>query len=281
MELRNGILNVGGISLETGLISENESVKGHLIDALEEATIVARAVHAKLWSRKETRELLRDTYRNLRNEGNLFAHLLWDLSLRADNLAPHWWRNLEVLKHDLTPADDDEEEIPWDDDQAAEPPDKEEIAEKISGLLVEPRHAVPFASISNHITSRQEEGVWVEQYPRLLGTYVDSHDKRLIIGLSYQETSEFAWWESSYGSLDEDELEVLCEFLSLMINISRHWGPLPFLPQEEIDAMALIALRDLARRWHEGPVGALAEDYLREGPSWEAAMRAARIPHIT
>lgn len=278
MELKNGVLCVGGISLETGLISENESLKGHLVDALEEATIVARAVHAKIWSRKETRESLRDAYGNLKRQGNLFAHLLWGLSLHADDLAPYWWRNLETLEHDLAPEGvEDDDEIPWDDQ--AETPGSKGIWGKISDIL-KAREDVPFASISSHTIRSQEEGVWVEQQLPLLGTYTDSFDGRLVVGLPYQETSEFAWWESSYGSLDEDELEVLCEFLSLVVNISRQWGPLPFISQEEIDEMALIALRDLAGRWHEGPVGALVEDYLHEGPTWWAAMRAARIPHI-
>lgn len=280
MKLRDGILEVGGVRLSTGLtLSDNDAIRSHMLDALEAILIVARGVHAKLWSRLETRELLRTAYRDLRNQGNLFSHLLWELGLRAGDLAPHWWLYLEKLDHDIPGTDD---EIPWDDEdgeEATAPPTTEEIREKISDLLITPRKDVLSESVSRHIIDNQEPGAWVAQRPCLTGIYADSLDGQLVIGLPHRELSEFSWWESLYGSLDEDELEVLCEFLSLMLRISRHWGPLPVRPNDDIDQMALIALRDLAERWDEGPVGALAEDYLRGGVIQKAASHVARLPH--
>jgi hypothetical protein len=167
-----------------------------------------------------------------------------------------------------------------DEEEAAERPGTEEIREKISDLIIAPRQGVPFASISRHILEKQEEGDWVEQNPHLLGTYADSLDRCLIVGLPTQKYSEWAWFNNGYGGLDEDELEVLCEFLALVMAVSRHWGPLTVgKMNDEVDQMSMIALRDLADRWHEGPVGALAEDYMRGGPVYKAANNAARIPH--
>jgi hypothetical protein len=113
-----------------------------------------------------------------------------------------------------------------------------------------------------------------------LGVYADSFDGCLIVGLPSQKYSDFAWFSNWYGCTDEDGPEVLCEFLALMMAASRHWGPLTVgKMNDEVDQMAMIAWKDLADRWHEGPVGALVEDYLRGGPVYKAANNAARIPH--
>jgi hypothetical protein len=279
MKLRNGILTVGGTGYQTWLISNDNKVHKHMMDALEGILSVARATHRKLWSEAEVREALLEEYWELSQQGNLFCRLLRDLSLWADELAPYWSLHLEGLTHDLVIEDDPP---PWyvGDEEAAERPGTDEVREKISDLLITPRQAVPFASISRHILENQEEGCWVEQNPRLLGAYADSFDRCLIIGLPAQKYSEFAWFNNGYGGLDEDELEVLVEFLALMMSISRHWGPLTVgKMDDEIDQMAMIAWRDLAARWHESPVGVLVEHYLRGGPVYKAASQAARIPH--
>jgi hypothetical protein len=279
MRLKNGILTVGGIEFKVEGVSVSDNVNGQIIDALEEIIATARAAHRNLWSKAEVKESLIEVYGELQRQGNPFRSLAWDLSRWADELAPYWSLHLEGLSHDLKGDD-----IPWyvgdDEEEAAERPGTEEIREKISDLLITPRQAVPFASISHHILSNQEEGCWVEQNPRLLGTYADSFDRCIIIGLPAQKNSEFAWFNNGYGGLDEDELEVLVEFLALMMSISRHWGPLTVGKiEEEVSQMAMIAWKDLADRWHEGPVGALIEDYLRGGPVYRAASMAARIPH--
>jgi hypothetical protein len=250
-----------------------------MLDALEEILSVARATHRKLWSEEEVREALLEEYMELSQQGNLFCGLLRDLSLWADELTPYWSLHLEGLTHDLVIDDD---EIPWDEDEetAAERPSTDEVREKISDLLITPRKDVPLISISRHILSNQEEGCWIEQNPHLLGFYADSFDRCLVIGLPTRDHAEWAWFNNGYGGLDEDELEVLCEFLALMMSISRHWGPLTVgKTEEEVSQMAMIAWKDLADRWHEGPVGALVEDYLRGGPVCKAASQAARIPH--
>jgi hypothetical protein len=279
MRLKNGILTVGGIDFKVEGVSIRENVNGQILDALEEIIATARAAHRNLWSKAEVKESLIEVYGELLRQGNPFCSLAWDLSRWTDRLSPYWSLHLEGLTHDLLTEED---EIPWDEDEepATERPGTDEVREKISDLLITPRQAVPFASISHHILSNQEEGCWVEQNPRLLGTYADSFDRCLVVGLPAQKYSEFAWFNNGYGGLDEDELEVLVEFLALMMGISRHWGPLTVgKMDDEIDQMAMIAWKDLADRWHEGPVGALVEDYLRGGPVYKAANNAARIPH--
>jgi hypothetical protein len=279
MKLKNGVLTVGGIEFKVEGASASDKVNRQILDVLEEVLATARAAHRNLWSKTEVREALIGAYADLVREANPFRNLPWALSRRADELAPYWSLHLEGLTHDLITEDD---EIPWDEDEepATERPSTEEIREKIYDLIIAPRQAVPFASISRHILENQEEGCWVEQNPRLLGTYADSLDRCLIIGLPAQKYSEFAWFNNGYGGLDEDELEVLVEFLALMMSISRHWGPLTVGKiEEEVSQMAMIAWKDLADRWHEGPVGALVEDYLRGGPVYKAASQAARIPH--
>jgi hypothetical protein len=279
MRLKNGILTVGGIEFKVEGASASDKVNRQILDVLEEVLAVARADYRCLWSKDEVKESLIGVYNELQRQGNPFRSLAWELSRHTEELSPYWSLHLEYLSHDLLLED---EGIPWDEDEepATERPGTEEIREKISGLLITPRQAVPFASISHHILSNQEEGCWVEQNPRLLGTYADSFDRCLIIGLPAQKYSEFAWFNNGYGGLDEDELEVLVEFLALMMSISRHWGPLTVGKiEEEVSQMAMIAWKDLADRWHEGPVGALVEDYLRGGPVYKAASQAARIPH--
>jgi hypothetical protein len=279
MRLKNGILTVGGIDFKVEGASSSKNVNGQIIDVLEEIIATARAAHRNLWSKAEVRESLIEVYGELQRQGNPFRSLAWDLSRRTEELAPYWSLHLEGLTHDLITEDD---EIPWDEDEepATERPGTEEIREKISDLLITPRQAVPFASISRHILSSQEEGCWVEQNPHLLGVYADSFDRCLVVGLPSRDYAEWAWFNEGYGGLDEDELEVLCEFLALMMVISRHWGPLTVGKiEEEVSQMAMIAWKDLADRWHEGPVGALVEDYLRGGPVYKAASQAARIPH--
>jgi hypothetical protein len=279
MRLKNGILTVGGIEFKVEGVSVSDNVNGQILDTLDEILSVARAAHRNLWSKAEVREALIGAYADLVREANPFRNLPWALSRRADELAPYWSLHLEGLTHDLLTEDD---EIPWDDDEepATERPGTEEIREKISDLLIAPRQAVPFASISHHILSNQEEGCWVEQGPHLLGTYADSFDRCLVVGLPTRDHAEWAWFNNGYGGLDEDELEVLVEFLALMMAASRHWGPLTVGKiEEEVSQMAMIAWKDLAERWHEGPVGALVEDYLRGGPVRKAASQAARIPH--
>jgi hypothetical protein len=279
MRLKNGILTVGGIDFKVEGISASYNVNREILDVLEEILAVARATHRNLWSNDEVKESLIGVKNELQRQGNPFRNLPWALSKRVDDLAPYWDINFEELSHDLLIED---EEIPWDEDEepAAEPPSTEEIREKISDLLITPRQAVPFTSISRHILDNQEEGCWVEQNPRLLGTYADSFDRCLIIGLPTRFYAEWAWFNNGYGGLDEDELEVLVEFLALMMGISRHWGPLTVgKVEEEVSQMAMIAWQDLADRWHEGPVGALVEDYLRGGPTRKAASQAARMPH--
>jgi hypothetical protein len=279
MRLKNGILTVGGIELKVEGVSVSDNVNKQIFDVLEEILFIARATYRKMWSRERTRDALRNSYGELLRQGNPFCSLAWDISRWADKLAPYWSLHLEGLTHDLKGDD-----IPWyvgdDEEEATERPSADEVREKISDLIITPRQAVPFASISHHILSNQEEGCWVEQNPRLLGAYADSFDRCLIIGLPAQKYSEFAWFNNGYGGLDEDELEVLVEFLALMMSISRHWGPLTVGKiEEEVSQMAMIAWKDLADRWHEGPVGALVEDYLRGGPTRKAASQAARIPH--
>jgi hypothetical protein len=279
MKLKNGILTVGGIEFKVEGVSSSDNANRKIIDALEEITSKARSAHRNLWSKAEVREHLIEIYGELLRQGNPFCYLAWNLSRWADKLAPYWSLHLEALTHDLLTEDED---IPWDEDEgpATEPPSEEEIREKISDLIITPRQAVPFASISRHILWSQEEGAWVEQNPYLLGTYADSFDRCLIIGIPAQKYSEFAWFNSGYGGLDEDELEVLTEFLALVLAISRQWGPLSAANiREEEDRIAMIAWKDLAARWHEGPVGALVEDYLGGGAVRKAASQAARIPH--
>lgn len=277
MKLRNGILDVGGTRLETGLIGGGKAGQAHMIDVLEAIMIIARGVHAKLWSKKETRELLETAYRDLRNQENLYSLLLWDLSRRAEDLAPYWWMNLETLDHDLDPEEEDDTP-PWGDEEDDDAPSTGGDCH-ISGLLVAPRKASIFNSISRHILG-QEEGTWYESDCPLDGIYVDNFDRCLVVGVAHRESSEFAWWESQFGSLDEAELDALYEFLSLLLSISRRWGPLQFLAQDEVDTMSTISWKYMAPQWREGPIGALVEDYLRKGPIWRAAMRVARIPHI-
>jgi hypothetical protein len=279
MRLKNGILTLGGVEFELRAMPVNGGTDKHIIDVLEEVLFVARAAHRNLWSKDEVYEALMGAYEEMLKQENRFRILLLDLSRRAGELAPYWSLHLEGLTHDLKGDD-----IPWyvgdDEEEATERPGTDEVREKISDLLITPRQAVPFASISHHILSNQEEGCWVEQNPRLLGVYADSFDRCLIIGLPAQKYSEFAWFNNGYGGLDEDELEVLVEFLALMMATSRHWGPLTVGKiEEEVSQMAMIAWKDLAERWHEGPVGALVEDYLRGGPVYKAASQAARIPH--
>jgi hypothetical protein len=279
MKLRNGILTVGGTGYQTWLISKDKNVHKHMLDALEVILSTARATYRKMWSKEEVREALLEEYWALLQQGNLFCGLPRDLSLWADELASYWSLHLEGLTHDLVIDDD---EIPWyvEDEEASERPKTEEIREKISDLIITTRQAVPFASISRHVLENQEEGHWFEQPPHLLGVYTDSFDRCLVIGLPSQKYGEFAWFNNGYGGLDEDELEVLCEFLALMMSISRHWGPLTDGKiEEEVDQMAMIAWKDLAARWHESPVGVLVEHYLRGGPTRKAASQAARIPH--
>jgi hypothetical protein len=279
MKLNNGILTVAGVEFEVRAMPVVGGTDKHIIDVLEEVLYVARATHRKLWSKDEVYEALMGAYEEMLKQENRFRILLLDLSRRAEELAPHWSLNLEDLSHDLLLEDD---EIPWDEDEepAAGPPSADEVREKISDLLITPRNDVPFISISHHILRNQEEGVWVEQNPYLLGTYADSFDRCLIIGIPAQKYSEFAWFNSGYGGLDEDELEVLTEFLALVLAISRQWGPLSAANiREEEDRIAMIAWKDLAARWHEGPVGALVEDYLGGGAVRKAASQAARIPH--
>jgi hypothetical protein len=279
MRLKNGTLTVGGIEFKVEALPGSVNANRDLMVAMEEIVGVARAVHEKLWSREQTKELLRHSYGDLLRRGNPYCYLSWDLSRWADKLAPYWWNNLEEPSHEIFTEDD---EIPWDEDEepATERPGTEEIRERISDLIITPHNNVPFVSISRHILENQEEGYWVEQNPRLLGTYADSFDRCLVVGLPAQKYSEFAWFNNGYGGLDEDELEVLCEFLALMMNISKHWGPLTVGKiEEEVSQMAMIAWKDLADRWHEGPVGVLVEDYLRGGPVYKAADMAVRIPH--
>jgi hypothetical protein len=279
MRLKNGILAVGGIEFKVEGVSVSDNVNKQIFDVLEEILFIARTTYKKMWSREQTREALRNSYGELLRQGNPFCSLAWDLSRWTDGLAPYWRENLEGLTHDLKGDD-----IPWyvgdDEEETTERPGADEIREKISDLLIIPRGDVPLISISRHILSSQEEGCWVEQNPHLLGTYAGSFDRCLVIGLPTQRYSEFAWFDSGYGCIDEDELEVLNEFLALMMAISRHWGPLSVgKMEEEVSQMAMIAWQDLADRWHEGPVGALVEDYLRGGPTRKAASQAARIPH--
>jgi hypothetical protein len=279
MRLKNGILTVAGVEFEVRAMPVVGGTDKHIIDVLEEVLTVARATHRKLWSKDEVYEALMGAYEEMLKQENRFRILLLDLSRRAEELAPYWSLHLEGLTHDLKGDD-----IPWyvgdDEEAAAERPGTEEIREKISDLIITPRQAVPFASISRHILKKQEEGDWIEQNPHLLGTYADSFDGCLIIGLPTQKYSEWAWFNNGYGGMDEDELEVLCEFLALMMSISRHWGPLTVgKMNDEVDQMAMIAWRDLAARWHESPVGVLIEHYLRGGPVYKAANQAARIPH--
>jgi hypothetical protein len=278
MRLKNGILAVGGIELKVEGVSVSDNVNKQIFDVLEEILFIARTTYRKMWSREQTREALRNSYGELLRQGNPFCSLAWDLSRWTDRLAPYWRENLEELSHDLV----NDDEIPWyvGDEEATDPPSTDEVREKISDLLITPRQAVPFASISRHILLNQEEGVWTQQNPHLLGVYTDSFDRCLVIGLPTCSRTEWAWFNNGYGGLDEDELEVLCEFLALMMSISRHWGPLTVGKiEEEVSQMAMIAWKDLADRWHEGPVGALVEDYLRGGPTRKAASQAARIPH--
>jgi hypothetical protein len=279
MRLKNGILTVGGIEFKVEGVSVSDNVNGQILDTLDEILSVARAAHRNLWSKAEVRESLIEVYGKLQRQGNPFRSLAWDLSRRTDELAPYWSLHLEGLTHDLVIEDDPP---PWyvGDEEVAERPGTEEVREKISDLIIAPRQGVPFASISRHILENQEEGCWTEQSPRLLGVYVDSFDRCLIVGLPTRDHAEWAWFNNGYGGLDEDELEVLCEFLALMMATSRHWGPLTVgKMNDEIDQMAMIAWKDLADRWHEGPVGVLIEDYLRGGPVYKAASMAARIPH--
>jgi hypothetical protein len=279
MRLKNGILTVGGIDFKVEGASSSKNVNRQIIDVLEKIIATARAAHRNLWSKAEVKEALIGAYADLVREANPFRNLPWALSRRADELAPYWSLHLEVLTHDLITEDD---EIPWDEDEepATERPGAGEIQEKISGLIIAPRKNVPFISISRHILEKQEEGEWVEQNPRLLGTYADSLDGCIVVGLPTPKYSEWVWFNNGYGGLDEDELEVLTEFLALVMATSRHWGPLTVgKMNDETDQMAMIAWRDLAARWHEGPVGALIEDYLRGGPVYKAANNAARIPH--
>jgi hypothetical protein len=279
MRLKNGILTVGGIDFKVEGASSSKNVNRQIIDVLEEIIATARAAHRCLWSKAEVKESLIEVYNELQRQGNPFRSLAWDLSRYAEELSPYWSLHLEGLTHDLKGDD-----IPWyvgdDEEEAAERPGTEEIREKISDLIIAPRQGVPFASISRHILSNQEEGCWVEQGPHLLGTYADSFDRCLVVGLPTRDHAEWAWFNNGYGGLDEDELEVLVEFLALMMATSRHWGPLTVGKiEEEVSQMAMIAWKDLAERWHEGPVGALVEDYLRGGPVRKAASQAARIPH--
>jgi hypothetical protein len=279
MKLKNGILTVGGIEFKVEGVSVSNNVNRQIIDALEEILATARAAHRNLWSKEEVREALIGAYADLVREANPFRNLPWALSRRADELAPYWSLYPEGLTHDLKGDD-----IPWyvgdDEEKAAEPPSEDEIRERISDLIIIPRGDVPLISISRHVLSNQEEGCWAEQNPHLLGTYADSFDRCLIVGLPTQKYSEFAWFNSGYGGLDEDELEVLVEFLALVMAIARQWGPLSVANiREEEDRIAMIAWKDLADRWHEGPLGALVEDYLRGGAVRKAASQAARIPH--
>jgi hypothetical protein len=279
MRLKNGILTVGGIDFKVEAVSVSNNVNGQILDVLNEILATARAVHRGWWSKDEVKEILIEVYDKLQRQGNPFRNLPWALSRRVDDLAPYWSLELEDLTHDLITEDD---EIPWDEDEetAVGPPSTDEVQEKISDLLITPRQAVPFASISRHVLENQEEGHWVEQPPHLLGVYADSFDGCLIVGLPSQKYSDFAWFSNWYGCTDEDGPEVLCEFLALMMGISRHWGPLTDRKtEEEVSQMAMIAWKDLAERWHEGPVGALVEDYLRGGPVRKAASQAVRIPH--
>jgi hypothetical protein len=279
MRLKNGILTVGGIDFKVEGVSISDNVNGQIIDTLEEIIATARAAHRNLWSKAEVRESLIGVKNELQRRGNPFRNLPWALSQRVDDLAPYWSLHLEGLTHDLKGDD-----IPWyvgnDEEETTERPSTDEVRGKISDLIITPRQAVPFASISRHVLENQEEGHWVEQPPHLLGIYTDSFDRCLVIGLPSQKCGEFAWFNNGYGGLDEDELEVLCEFLALMMSISRHWGPLTDGKiEEEVDHMAMIAWKDLAARWHESPVGVLVEHYLRGGPVYKAASQAARIPH--
>jgi hypothetical protein len=279
MRLKNGILTVGGIDFKVEEVSISDNVNGQIIDTLEEIIATARSAHRNLWSKVEVKGSLIEVYGNLLRRGNPFCSLAWDLSRWADKLAPYWSLHLEGLTHDLKGDD-----IPWyvgdDEEEATERPSTEEIRGKISDLIIIPRGDAPLISISKHILENQEEGHWVEQPPHLLGIYTGTFDRCLVIGLPTRKYSEFAWFNSGYGGLDEDELEVLCEFLALVMAVSRHWGPLTVgKMNDEVDQMAMIAWKDLAERWHEGPVGALIEDYLRGGPVYKAASNAARIPH--
>jgi hypothetical protein len=279
MKLKNGILTVGGIEFKVEGVSVSYNANRQILDVLEEILATARAAHRNLWSKAEVHNCLLEVYNVLRQQGNPFRVLVWELSCRTEELSPHWSLNLEDLSHDLLLEDDG---IPWDEDEgpAAGPPSADEVREKISDLLITPRNNVPFISISRHILDNQEEGHWKGQNPHLLGTYADSFERCLVVGLPTRFYAEWAWFDSDYGCLDEDELEVLCEFLSLVLEISRQWGPLSAANiREEEDRIAMIAWKDLAARWHEGPVGALIENYLRGGPVYKAACRAARIPH--
>jgi hypothetical protein len=279
MKLNNGILTVGGIEFKVEGVSVSDNVNRQIIDALKEILATARAAHRNLWSKDEVRQSLIGIYGELQRQGNPFRSLAWDLSRHTEELSPYWSLHLEGLTHDLLTEDD---EIPWEEDEepATDPPSADEVREKISDLLITPRNDVPFISISRHILDNQEEGHWKGQYPHLLGTYVDSFDRCLVIGLPTCSRAEWAWFDSDYGCLDEDELEVLSEFLSLVLAISRQWGPLSVGKiEEEAGQIAMIAWKDLVARWHEGPVGALIEDYLRGGAVRKAASQAVRIPH--
>jgi hypothetical protein len=279
MKLKNGILTVGGIEFKVEGVSVSDNVNQQIIDALEEILATARAAHRNLWSKDEVRQSLIEVYSELVREANPFRNLPWALSRRTEELAPYWSLNLEGLTHDLYLEDDG---IPWDEDEepAAGPPSTDEVREKISDLIITPRNDVPFISISQHILRNQEEGMWIEQNPYILGTYADSFDRCLVVGLPTRFYAEWAWFNSGYGGLDEDELEVLVEFLALMMAISRQWGRITAGKiEEEVSQMAMIGWQDLAERWHEGPVGALVEDFLRGGAVRKAASQAARIPH--
>jgi hypothetical protein len=279
MKLKNGILTVAGVEFEVRAMPVVGGTEKHIIDVLEEVLYVARATHRKLWSKDEVYEALMGAYEEMLKQENRFRILLLDLSRRAEELAPYWSLHLEGLAHDLEGDD-----IPWyvedDEEETTEPPSEDEIREKISDLTITPHQAVPFASISRHILLNQEEGMWNQQNPHLLGVYTDSFDGCLIVGLPTCSRAEWAWFNNWFGCIDEDGPEVLCEFLALMMAISRQWGPLSVENlREEEDRMAMIAWKDLAARWHEGPVGALIEDYLCGGPVYKAASQAARIPH--
>jgi hypothetical protein len=279
MKLNNGILTVGGIDFKVEGASSSKKVNGQIIDVLDEIIATARATYRCLWSKDEVKESLIGVYNELQRQGNPFRSLAWELSRHTEELSPYWSLHLEGLTHDLEGDD-----IPWyvedDEEEATEPPSEDKIREKISDLIIIPRGDVPLISISKHILENQEEGKWIEQNPHLLGTYADSFDRCLVVGLPTRFYAEWAWFNSGYGGSDKDELEVLVEFLALMMAISRQWGPLSVENfREEEDRMAMIAWKDLAERWHEGPVGALIEDYLRGGAVRKAASQAVRIPH--
>jgi hypothetical protein len=279
MKLNNGVLTVAGVEFEVRAMPGGGGTDKHILDVLYEVLAVGRAAHRNLWSKNEVYEALMGAYDEMLKQENRFRILLLDLSRRAEELAPYWSLHLEGLTHDLLTED---EEIPWDEDEepAAGPPSEDKIREKISDLIIIPRGDVPLISISRHVMSNQEEGRWKGQYPHLLGTYVDNFDRCLVVGLPTCSRAEWAWFDSDYGCLDEDELEVLTEFLALVLAISRQWGPLSAANiREEEDRIAMIAWKDLVARWHEGPVGALVEDYLGGGAVRKAASQAARIPH--